>query len=383
MTARRSDGTGDTVGAADSVRRAPDGADGALALDARVVLHARGVDVRVTAGPGECVALVGPNGAGKSTVVEVLAGLLRPDDGTVTVGGVDLVRDGRSLVPAHHRHVGLVAQDPTLFPDRSVLGNVRFGPVARGAGRRAATERARAALEAVGAADLATRRAAALSGGQAQRVAVARALASGPRLLLLDEPTAALDVSAREDVRSALRAARSGRTTLLVTHDPLEVVALADRVVVLDRGAVVEEGPVDQVLGRPRSAFAAAFSGLVLLHGTATATGIALPADASTDPVRGGGELASAPHAVPPGRPASAVYHPTAARLTRVRAGDDVGRGPVRTVTALAPRDGLVRVHCGDLVADVTVARVQALGLAVGDVVRVTVTADEVDVSPA
>ncbi|WIE75055.1 ATP-binding cassette domain-containing protein [Curtobacterium sp. MCSS17_007] len=329
-------------------------------LRAHVVVPDRGVDVRLEVGPDECVALVGPNGAGKSTVVEALAGLLRTRGGSVVLAGREL-----TAVPTHRRRVGLVAQRPDLFAHRSVAGNVAFGPRATGASGREARHRSATALAAVGAAGLADRSPATLSGGQAQRVAVARALATDPALLLLDEPTTALDVDARAEVRDALRTARSGRPTLLVTHDPLEAVALADRVVVLQDGRVVEAGTTDAVLRRPRTPFSASFSGLVLVPGTATATGIAPD---------GGGELASGTHTVPPGRPAVAALHPTAVRVR------PDGSGVVRTVTAVEPRDGLVRVRAGDLVADVTVATAAALGLAPGATIGLAVDPDEVSV---
>lgn len=327
-------------------------------LRAHVVVPERDVDVRLEIEPGECVALVGPNGAGKSTVVEVLAGLLRARSGEVVLGGRVLTG-----VPAHRRGVGLVAQRADLFPHLSVVRNVAYGPRATGSGSREARHRSAAALAAVGVAGLGDRAPGTLSGGQAQRVAVARALATDPKLLLLDEPTSALDVDARAEVRAALRTARVGRPTLLVTHDPLEAVALADRMVVLESGRVVESGPTVAVLGRPTSAFAASFSGLTLVAGTATTDGIALD---------GGGELASVTGTVPPGRPALAAYHPTAAVLGRT------GAGPVRVVTALEPRDGLVRVRAGELVADVTVSTAAALDLTAGETVRIAVPAAEV-----
>ncbi len=329
-------------------------------LRVHVVDRDRDVDVAVTVAPGECVALVGPNGAGKSTVVETVAGLLRTPDSTVALDDRDLTR-----LPAHRRRVGLVAQRADLFPHLSVVDNVAFGPRAAGTGGREARHRAVAALTAVGVAGLADRAPGALSGGQAQRVAIARVLATDPAVLLLDEPTSALDVDARAAVREALTTARAARPTVLVTHDPLEAVALADRVVVLQDGRVVEQGPVDAVLRHPRTPFAASFSGLALVRGTATADGIALD---------GGGALASTAGTVPPGRPVVAALHPTAVRVTRD------GAGPARTVTALEPRDGLVRVRTADLVADVTVATAAGLGLAPGVTVRLSVAPDEVAV---
>ncbi|WIB76838.1 ABC transporter ATP-binding protein [Curtobacterium sp. MCPF17_002] len=329
-------------------------------LRAHVVVPERDVDVRLEIGADECVALVGPNGAGKSTVVEALAGLLRSRSGEVLLGGRVLTD-----TPAHRRGVGLVAQRADLFPHLSVARNVAYGPRASGSGGLEARHRSATALADVGAAGLADRAPGTLSGGQAQRVAIARAIATDPALLLLDEPTSALDVDARAEVRAALRTARAGRPALLVTHDPLEAVALADRIVVLEAGRVVESGPTAVVLGRPTSTFAAAFSGLTLVRGTATAGGIALD---------GGGELASTTGTAPPGRPALAAYHPTAAVPSRT------GDGPERVVTALEARDGLVRVRAGDLVADVTVATAARLALAPGETIRIAVAAAEVTV---
>ncbi|SDQ61810.1 molybdate transport system ATP-binding protein [Curtobacterium sp. UNCCL20] len=333
-------------------------------LRAHVVVPARDVDVLLEIGADECVALVGPNGAGKSTVVEALAGLTRVHGGEVVLDGRVLDGPGAS-VPAHRRGVGLVAQRADLFPHLSVARNVAYGPRASGSGSREARHRSDAALAAVGVAGLADRAPGTLSGGQAQRVAIARALATDPALLLLDEPTSALDVDARAEVRAALATARTGRPTLLVTHNPLEAVSLADRIVVLEAGRVVEVGTTSQVLGRPTSTFAASFSGLTLVRGTAVQGGIALD---------GGGELASVTGTVPPGRRSLAAYHPTAAVVTRA------GAGPERSVTALEPRDGLVRVRTGDLVADVTVAVAAGLGLEIGEAVRIAVPASEVTV---
>ncbi|WIB70168.1 ABC transporter ATP-binding protein [Curtobacterium sp. MCBD17_026] len=339
-------------------------AEGAAGVRARVVVGSRDVDVAIEVRAGECLAVIGPNGAGKSTVLEALAGLLPIESGRIELDGVQ-VSSPRHTVPAHRRRIGLVAQRSDLFPFLDVVGNVAFGPRAAGAGRAAARQLARHALDAVGAAELATRDPGTLSGGQAQRVAIARALATDPAVLLLDEPTSALDVGAQDEVRAALRTAVAGRPAVLVTHDPVEVVALADRVVVLEGGRVVEQGTPASVLGRPTSAFAATFSGLALVRGTATGGGIAID---------GGGELASGAHAVPPGRPALAAFHPTAAVLTRD------GAGAARTVSSLEPRDGLVRVRAGDLVADLTLARLTALGIAPGDAVRIDVPAAEVAV---
>ena len=260
-----------------------EGAAGAEAsgdgVSAHVVVH-RGaftLDARVSAGPGEVVAVLGPNGAGKTTLLRALAGLLALDDGHVTLGPPeggtvwDDPATGR-FVPAVDRSVGVVFQDYRLFPHLSVLDNVAFAARARGARRAAARRDAVRWLQRVGLVGLADRRPGALSGGQAQRVALARALASAPRLLLLDEPLAALDARTRLEIRSELRqhlAAFAG-PTLVVTHDPLEALVLADRIVVLEAGRVVQDGAPALVARRPATEYVARLMGLNLYTGSFT-----------------------------------------------------------------------------------------------------------------
>lgn len=240
------------------------------ALTVRAHVPARGLDVDLTVAPGEVVAVLGENGAGKSTLLQAVAGLLPARelrDARVVVDDADVTR-----APARRRRVAWLGQRPLLFEHLSVVGNVAFGPRARGARAAAARGTALNALGRVGAHDLAGRAATALSGGQAQRVSIARALATDPRVLLLDEPLASLDVGVAQHVRSALHDAQRARprTTLLVTHDLLDVLVLADRAVVLEGGRVVEDGPAADVLIRPRSRFAARLAGVNLLAGALT-----------------------------------------------------------------------------------------------------------------
>lgn len=220
-------------------------------LHLHAVIPQRGIDVTLDVAAGETVALTGPNGAGKSSILGVIAGLLRPDEGEVRLG--DRVLDN---TPPHARGVALLAQDPLLFPHLSVLANVAFAPRARGVHRRQANELATRHLTEVGAEMLAGRRPTEISGGQAQRVAVARALAADPELLLLDEPMASLDVDVRPALRQTLRNALEDRTAIIVTHDAADARALADRVVVIEHGRIVEDGPTEQVLEHPQSGFA-------------------------------------------------------------------------------------------------------------------------------
>lgn len=233
----------------------------AVPLHVRVRVPERGVDITLDVAPGEVVALLGPNGAGKSTLLQAVAGLLDPGRGEVAVALGDRVLTDTAAgirVPARDRGVGWLGQRALLLDNLTVLDNVAFGPVSRGSGRATARAAAARQLEAVGAEHVAGRHPRELSGGLAQRVAVARALATEPAVLLVDEPFAALDVDSVAQVRALLRATHDAapRTTLLVTHDAADVAALADRVVVLDRGRVVEDGPADRVLARPESPFA-------------------------------------------------------------------------------------------------------------------------------
>ncbi|MDP9798783.1 molybdate transport system ATP-binding protein [Catenuloplanes nepalensis] len=237
-------------------------------LDARLVVD-RGtfrLDVALRVAPGEVVALLGPNGAGKSTALRALAGLQPLADGHVRLGDDDL-----SALPPEHRPIGVVFQDYLLFPHLSALDNVAFGPRRHGAGRRAARATALDWLTRVGLAEHASKRPRQLSGGQAQRVALARALAVHPRLFLLDEPLAALDARTRLDTRAELQrhlAAHPG-ATLLVTHDPLDALVLADRLVIVEAGRVVQEGDAATVTARPRTDYVARLVGLNLYRGRA------------------------------------------------------------------------------------------------------------------
>ena len=225
----------------------------AVRFDALAVLES----VDLTVGDGEIVALLGASGSGKTTLLRVVAGLIRPDRGTVSWDGADL-----GPVPTHRRGFGLVFQDFALFPHLDVGGNVAFGiadltPEERA--RRIATE-----LDRVGLAGFELRRVGELSGGQAQRVALARSLAPRPRLLLLDEPLGSLDRTLRRDLAADLGAAlRSAAIPALhVTHDPAEAFAIADRVALIDGGRVIRTGTPEKVWSAPGTEAAARLLGL-------------------------------------------------------------------------------------------------------------------------
>ena len=235
-------------------------------------VDARGWNVDAELRPGLVTAVVGHNGAGKSTLAQVIAGTLRVDSGTVSIGE-RVVDDSATFVPARRRGVAMVSQAPRIFTHMSVLSNVAFPLRVRGVGRAQARAAALEQLRAVGIADLAFRRASDLSGGQAARVAIARALVFRPEVLILDEPTAALDVEATAQVSAVLRErlAGAGITTLLVSHDIAEVLSLASHMIVMGEGRIVEEGEPARVLASPSSVFAARLAGLNIVSGHALA----------------------------------------------------------------------------------------------------------------
>jgi molybdate transport system ATP-binding protein len=349
-----------------------------VSLGARVALQlgSLGLDVDVRADDGETVAVLGPNGAGKTTLLRALAGLVPIDRGRIEVDGELLDDGGRVFVPPERRPVGVVFQDYLLFPHLTVLENVAFGLRSRGAGRGAARAAARAALERVELSALAGQRPRALSGGQAQRVALARAIATEPRLLLLDEPLAALDQSARGAVRRELRShlATFRGVRLLVTHDPLDAAALADRLVILEHGSVVQCGTFADVSARPRSRYVAELVGVNLLHGTAHGDAIELECGATLIvPDAGIGA-------------ALAVFHPRSVALHRDRptgSPRNVSEGHVQSIELLGDRVRVRVAGAVSLVAEVTPAAVNDLGLVEGAPVWTAVKATEITVFPA
>ncbi|CAN5150761.1 ABC transporter ATP-binding protein [soil metagenome] len=339
-----------------------------MSLRFEAALAARDFDVSLEVAEGETVAVLGPNGAGKSTLLGILAGLVRPDSGTATLGD-DTLFSGREWVPAHRRQVALLSQAALLFPHLTARENVAFGPRSAGHGRAASRASAEEWLGALEAGDLAAVKPGELSGGQAQRVAIARALAAEPRLLLLDEPLAALDRAVVPGIRRMLRRVLENRTALLVTHEPLDALALADRVIVLDRGRVVEHGPTVDVLERPQHEFTAELAGLNLLRGTRTATGLVTRDGVPLDGV--------VTEDIPIGAPVAAAIRPAAIEVLPSSAA-----GMRATVTELEPRGGTVRVRAGGLVADLAPGRLAALGIGEGSDIRLLLPKAELAVYP-
>ncbi|MFF8838016.1 ABC transporter permease [Streptomyces sp. NPDC015130] len=331
-------------------------------------------ELTLDADPGTTIAVVGPNGAGKTTLLRALLGLTPRAHATLRLGGTDVTG-----LPPHRRRVAWVPQDGALFPHLSALSNTAYGLRAHGVPRAEARRTAQAWLDRLGVGHLSHRRPAQLSGGQAQRVALARALAARPRLLLLDEPLAALDQTTRAHVRHTLRRhlAGFGGVCLIVTHDPVEAVSLADRVLVLEDGRTLQDASPGEVSRHPRSPWVARMLGSNAWPGAATAEGLALD---------GGGTLVAA-EPPPPGTRALAVIAPEAVAVHREKPGGsprNVWPGTVREITASGSRLRVLVTsdRAPDLVAEITPQAAAELGLADGVPVWTGVKATEVTVVP-
>jgi molybdate transport system ATP-binding protein len=361
-----------------------------LTLQAR--LKDRNFDLELNLADGERIAILGPNGAGKSTMLAIVAGLVRPDGGRAELDGrvlFDIGGHANRWVAPHGRGIALMAQDPLLFPHLSVLENVAFGP--RSAGWRSSDARAAARdwLAKVGALDLAGRRPGELSGGQAQRVAIARAVAANPRLLLLDEPMAALDVGAAPILRQVLRRVLADRAALIVTHDLLDALILAQRVVVIEDGTIVESGLTADVLRHPRTPFTARIAGLNLVTGVAVERGVRPPDGDVIEGLARTAEDSGEPRtATESGEPAIAVFTPSAVSVFI-----EPPRGSPRntievTITELEPREDRVRVRATTptgraIMADVTASAVSELELYPGTKVYFSIKASAVTIYPS
>jgi molybdate transport system ATP-binding protein len=347
-----------------------------LRAEVRLTVGDLDLDVALEVASGEVVAVLGPNGAGKTTLLRALTGLLPLRAGRVSLHGEALEDPERDLrVPPERRAVGMVFSDSLLFPHLSALENVAFGLQARGVPRRDARQRAREWLARMGLADQAAARPRALSGGQAQRVALARALAIDPALLLLDEPLSALDVSTRLEVRRELRAhlAVFDGPCVFVTHDPLEAMMLAGRLVILEHGRVIQDGLVDEVTRRPRSPWIAQLVGLNLMRGHAKGEYVEL---------QSGTKLVTATSAY---GAVFAVVHPRTVALHRHPPDGSPRNVWTGVVDGLDAQGNRVRVHVSGptpVVAEVTPAAVAALDLASGGEVWVSFKATEVEVYP-
>ena len=335
------------------------------------------LDVECEAGAHEVVALLGPNGAGKTTLLRAVAGLVPITDGHVRLDG-EVLEDSRSgtYVPTEKRSIGFVFQDYLLFPHLSVLDNVAFGIRARGGSRAAAASEAKAWLTRLGLSSYAAARPAALSGGERQRVALARALAPNPRVLLLDEPLAALDATTRVEVRHDLKRhlVSFAGYRVVVTHDALEAMTLADRLVVIENGHLVQSGTPAEVAERPRSRYVADLVGVNLLRGQAEPGAV---------------QLANGPRVAAAGATTGdvfAVVHPRAVSIHLSRpegSPRNVWSGRATGIELLGDRVRVRVEGAVPIVAEVTPAAVAELGLHSGGEVWTSFKATDVAVYPA
>jgi molybdate transport system ATP-binding protein len=348
-----------------------------MTLTADISLRLGDLDLAVAfeCAPGSVTAVLGPNASGKSTTLRCLAGLLAVDSGRITLD--DSVLDDsteETFVLPELRDVGLVHQDGLLFPHLSALDNVAFGPRSRGASKSASRVEARNWLERVGLSEQAGSKPKELSGGQAQRVALARALVSRPRLLLLDEPLGALDAGTRIEVRRALRRHldQFDGVTVLVTHDPTDALALADHVVILERGRVAQEGTLVDVTRRPRSTYVAELIGTNLVRGLADGHLVTAGGSSITIAEEQAGEVFVL---IPPRAVALHRNEPEGSPRNRWQAHID----------GFDQLDDRVRVRLGGelpLVAEITPAAVADLRLVEGGEVWASVKATEIDAYP-
>ncbi|MET7999928.1 ABC transporter ATP-binding protein [Nonomuraea glycinis] len=343
-----------------------------MSLRARLIVTrpAFRLDLTLEVAPGEVVALLGPNGAGKTTALRALAGLTAMSEGQISLDGQPL-----HVLAAEQRPIGMVFQDYLLFPHLSALDNVAFGPRCQGVAKAEARRTAAALLERVGLAGHAAAKPRQLSGGQAQRVALARALAVRPRLLLLDEPLAALDAHTRLEIRSELRRqlADFDGVTVLVTHDPLDAMVLADRLIVIEHGAIVQQGAPGEVARRPRTDYVARLVGLNLYRGVADGTGVKV------------GELLlhSSEHL---DGAAFVAFPPAAVALYRTRPDGSPRNLWQARIDGIERHGDNVRVHLDGPIAafaDITPAAVADLDLTPGQQIWASVKATETHAYPA
>ncbi|WP_330331345.1 ABC transporter permease [Streptomyces sp. NBC_00536] len=327
-------------------------------------------ELTLDAEPGTTIAVVGENGAGKTTLLRALLGLTPRAHAALKLGDLDV-----TALPPHKRQVAWVPQDGALFPHQTALANTAYGLRARGVPRTEARAEAQAWLDRLAVGHLAHRKPAQLSGGQAQRVALARALAARPRLLLLDEPLAALDQTTRARVRHTLRThlAGFGGVCLIVTHDPVEAVSLADRVLVLADGRTLQDATPAEVTRHPRSPWVARMLGRNAWPCTATRAGLTL--------ATGGILVAADP--LPEGAEALAIIAPESVSLHRERptgSPRNVWRGTVREITVVGSRLRVLITseQTPDLIAEITPQAAADLALADGAEIWAGLKATEV-----
>lgn len=334
------------------------------------------LDADITVDAGRTLAILGPNGAGKSTLLRALAGLDRITAGSIALDGRVVDDAGPTFIPAPARRLGVVFQDYALFWHMSILDNVAFGPRTQGMDRKSAQALAQQVLDRLGVGNLSDRRPSQVSGGQAQRVALARALAPTPTNLLLDEPLAALDVETRQAVRVELQGQldQFPGATILVTHDPLDAMLLADQVAVLESGSIVQQGAPQDLARRPATAYVAALMGVNLLPGSAEAGLVKLDDGASLH-IRD--EQLSGP--------CLAMIRPEAITLSLTQPHGSARNAWQGTVAAVESLQDRVRVHVDarpSVIATVTPASIAEMRIQRGTPIWLSVKAMEIDAYP-
>lgn len=350
-----------------------------LEADFRLLRGDLQVEATFSIGAGETVALVGPNGAGKSTILEVLAGVRRSEAGRITFDG-QVWEDDRANVrlPAWQRPATMVFQDHRLFPNLTVRENLAFGPRAQRLASRTIRAKVEETIERFGLGDLADRDPKGLSGGEKQLVAVARSVIVQPRLLLLDEPTASLDAEIRPRLRALLREVLSDptRSHVLVTHDPVDALGLADRVIVVENGRTGESGSVMDIAKHPKSQYAARFVGLNRIegHGSSVGTHVEVRSEIGSfyvvpdQPIEDG-EVAC-------------VFHPSAVALSLEEPRTSARNVLHVTVREVTVSGGRARVDLGAFAAEVTPSALEELRLAEGVPVYAAIKATQITVVP-
>ena len=349
------------------------------------------LEADLRADPGEVLGILGPNGAGKTTLLRALSGLDPLTSGSISLGDLtldDVATD--TFVPAQRRPVGLVFQNYRLFPHLDVRDNVAYAPRVQGAGRRRARAAADTWLERLDLTALATRRPHQISGGQAQRVALARALAADPRFLLLDEPLSALDAKTRLDVRAQLRSHLDefAGPVVIITHDPLEAMIMADRLVVIENGRVVQQGSPAEVARQPATQYVARLVGLNLYTGTlevATAV-VSLDVGGTFTVTWGDDDPGTSARTGQSTRPVLVVLRPSAITILTARPTQasprNVWQGTVAALELLADR---VRVQVDatpPALVDISAAAVADLALRPGTAVWLSAKATETEAYP-
>ena len=349
------------------------------------------LEADLRADPGEVLGILGPNGAGKTTLLRALSGLDPLTSGSISLGDLtldDVATD--TFVPAQRRPVGLVFQNYRLFPHLDVRDNVAYAPRVQGAGRRQARAAADTWLERLDLTALATRRPHQISGGQAQRVALARALAADPRFLLLDEPLSALDAKTRLDVRAQLRSHLDefAGPVVIITHDPLEAMIMADRLVVIENGRVVQQGSPAEVARQPATQYVARLVGLNLYTGTlevATAV-VSLDVGGTFTVTWGDDDPGASARTGQSTRPVLVVLRPSAITILTARPTQasprNVWQGTVAALELLADR---VRVQVDatpPALVDISAAAVADLALRPGTAVWLSAKATETEAYP-